>query len=66
MNSAWIEAAKILSVNPTSQVKCPECSNSYLEVSDQYIPGQQIFERFIKCPKCNGSSILRMTYKPTV
>jgi len=63
MNSKWIEAVNALSVDPTAEIRCPNCGESSLEVVDQYFAGEQTFVRHIRCPRCIGSAEVRKTYK---
>lgn len=57
----WIEAAKLLGVEPESIVRCPGCANENLVVEDHRSaldPG--VVERFLTCPSCGTGCSLRM------
>lgn len=55
----WIEAGKILAVNPDAQVMCPRFLDAYLEVQDVRFPDDpEKLERIMRCPTCGAMNIL--------
>jgi len=54
----WIEAAKILGVNPAAEVLCPRCQSAALSVTDQPLDATH-FERHLRCSKCNAYNSMR-------
>jgi hypothetical protein len=54
--SAWIEAAKILAVDPNAKVICPAQGDAHLEVRDAPFPGGA--ERWLQCPACHAREAL--------
>lgn len=62
----WIEAATVLATDPTAVVRCPQCEDEYLEVTDipyENFPG--MFSRHLRCPKCGAYEILDRLRRPT-
>jgi transposase-like protein len=58
----WLEAAKILAVDPTAQIVCPKCGEANLLVTDiPYRGDASRWERHIQCPACHttGSVLMR-------
>lgn len=63
VTKAWIEAGKLLAVDPTMSVPCPVCGVANLVVQDVVIEGSNKFERIMRCPNCGSQNILLMTRK---
>ncbi len=63
VTKAWIEAGKLLAVDPTTPVPCPVCGQGNLVVQDVEIEGSNKFERIMSCPNCGARNILLMTRK---
>ncbi|OCG21202.1 hypothetical protein A9G11_08340 [Gilliamella sp. wkB108] len=60
----WIEAGKILGVNPTANILCPVCQQSFLKVQDVEIETDPLqIERHMSCDICGAYNALRMTVK---
>lgn len=53
----WIEAAKILSVDPYASVLCPECGKKPLRVLDA--KSGDLLERWLQCPACLAKNTIR-------
>jgi len=53
----WIKAGSLLAVDPKASVKCPECGDADLEVSDTKAREDHI-ERHMRCPKCGAYNAL--------
>jgi predicted RNA-binding Zn-ribbon protein involved in translation (DUF1610 family) len=53
----WIEAGKILAVDPKAVVKCPDCGEAELTVFDAPSGAARI-ERHMRCPKCGAYNAL--------
>jgi predicted RNA-binding Zn-ribbon protein involved in translation (DUF1610 family) len=53
----WIEAGKILAVDPAAVVKCPDCGDANLDVTDTKTGATHI-ERHMRCPKCGAYNAL--------
>lgn len=63
MNKEWINAAIVLSKDPTTKVNCPKCNKHFLQVMDiESNVNPSDFERYLSCPGCNVQNILRMKY----
>ena len=57
----WIEAGKKIAEDPDSQFTCPECGDAILVVKDVRNEANPIeLERFMSCPKCDATNILRL------
>ncbi len=60
----WLEAAKVLAVDPIQKVECPSCGAAYLEVVDvEPERVTTVFERHLICRECNASNSIRMHRK---
>jgi DNA-directed RNA polymerase subunit RPC12/RpoP len=59
---AWVEAAKILGVDPLAKVKCPVCGQAYLDVHDEAISSEpeRRHERYLTCPRCGARNVMLM------
>lgn len=58
----WVEAGKILALDPAKKVSCPQCDSSYLQVSDvRNENNRSQLERILTCPSCLATNILRLT-----
>lgn len=58
----WIDAGKILAVDPSASVDCPDCGKAKLEVVDGR--SGELLERWMKCPACGSFNTLRMIRPP--
>jgi hypothetical protein len=57
----WVEAIKILAVDPTVKVLCPENLDEYLDVFDvPFSQDSDLIERYLVCPKCGTYNVARM------
>jgi len=57
----WIEAGKTLAASPLTQVPCPRCEDSCLEIQDVRSPNApEELERIMRCPKCGAVNVLRL------
>lgn len=59
----WLEAAKILAVDPKAAVTCPRCGEGSLQVSDARHGGSEHY-RYMNCPVCHA--VNGMTLKDSV
>ena len=55
----WIDAGKILAVDPTATVVCPRCGNADLVVHDVSASPTTI-ERHLRCPVCGAYNAILM------
>ncbi|QKD04550.1 hypothetical protein [Mesorhizobium loti] len=53
----WIEAGKILAVDPRTIIKCPDCGEAELTVLDTPADATHI-DRHIRCPGCGAYNAL--------
>ena len=61
----WLEAAKLLAVNPATQIVCPKCGQAALVVTDVPHPGDPSrWERHIECPACHTTAHMLMRSDP--
>jgi len=58
----WIEAAKVLAMDPTAKVRCPRNNDSDLEVEDVVI-NETHLERHLRCPKCGAYNAILLPKK---
>ncbi len=57
----WAEAAKILAIEPSVVVPCPELNDGVLTVHDEVFRGYPtIMERYLVCDKCGARNVIRM------
>jgi hypothetical protein len=57
----WIEAAKILAVDPTAIVRCPERGDGVLRIHDElFAHDETMMERYLVCDTCGARNALRM------
>jgi hypothetical protein len=57
----WIEAGKILAVNPVILVSCPECGKGNLSIHDCRSKGDpSVVERTMTCQICGASNAMRL------
>lgn len=57
----WIEAAKILGVDPNKKVLCPVCQQNFLKVLDVKNEVNPLeIERHMSCEACGAYNALRM------
>ena len=59
----WIEAAKVLGIDPQARVDCPRCQEAILDVTD--VPraaGEPLIERHLSCPRCGAYNAMRMRW----
>ncbi len=54
----WIEAGKILAVDPAAQVVCPVCEGAYLVVTDVGWNDGLHMDRHMQCPHCGARNVL--------
>ncbi|MBN9681372.1 MULTISPECIES: hypothetical protein [unclassified Corallococcus] len=60
-SKAWIQAGKILAVNPDAQVRCPEKGDGFLTVHDETAPTTPTrFERYLVCDVCGARNVMLM------
>jgi hypothetical protein len=58
----WVAAAKILAVDPSAEVRCPENDDDVLVVVDQpSAEDPERIERILKCKSCGVWNAIRMT-----
>jgi len=58
----WIEAAKVLAVNPTAIVSCPKCQVGKVIAKDQ--PFEDQIDHFLYCETC-GHAVLMVPNSET-
>lgn len=57
----WIEAAKVLSAEPTSAVRCPERDDDTLTIRDVVSTSDpSVTERYLICPTCGARNVIRL------
>jgi len=57
----WIAAARVLSVDPTAPVRCPERDDGTLTVRDEVSRADpSVMERYLVCPTCGARNVIRM------
>jgi phage FluMu protein Com len=57
----WIDAGKLLAVNPHAEVLCPRCQAVALIVTDVSPPSDPtLVERHMQCPRCEAYNALRL------
>lgn len=49
----WIEAGKVLALDPSAKVLCPRCTSTYLTVRDVPL-GPTKMERHLRCASCGA------------
>jgi C4-type Zn-finger protein len=54
----WIEAAKILAVDPKAAIPCPACGAGTLQVIDA--SNAEITDRYMQCPVCRAYEIMTL------
>ena len=57
----WVEAAKVLGVNPEAIVNCPECKVGTLKVKDEPIEIWNKIDRYLYCDTCGKYNVLTMS-----
>jgi Zn finger protein HypA/HybF involved in hydrogenase expression len=55
----WIEAAKILAVNPKAVVLCPSCGKGTLQTIDARFDDKKI-DRYMQCPVCHSHNVMTL------
>ncbi len=46
----WVAAAATLAADPSARIRCPNCDDDYLSVSDvSYEADPTIFSRYLRC-----------------
>jgi Zn finger protein HypA/HybF involved in hydrogenase expression len=55
----WIEAAKILAVDPKAAVPCPECGEGTLQVIDARQDDVKL-DRYMQCPVCRAHNVMTL------
>lgn len=60
LRSTWIEAAKKLISNPDAIVKCPECQQGALKVTDVPAPDWNKIDRYLICDACGSRNVITM------
>jgi len=61
----WIEAAKILGINPAAEVVCPECGVGKLLCKDEPIEIWGKIDRYLVCDNCGKWNVMTMD-KPAI
>lgn len=57
----WIEAGKILAVDKTALVRCPERGDGTLTVRDMVVASDpSMIERYLVCDMCGARNIILM------
>ncbi len=57
----WLEAAKVLAVDPSASVRCPERDDDVLRVHDELFKDDPtMMDRYLVCPTCGARNVLRM------
>jgi hypothetical protein len=57
----WLEAGKILAVDPSKVVRCPERDDGFLKVHDEVFKGDPTrLERYLVCETCGARNVLLM------
>ncbi len=57
----WLEAAKILAIEPSRQLRCPERDDGFLRVHDERFDSDPTrMERYLVCETCGARNVLRM------
>ena len=56
----WIEAARVLSRDPSAEVLCPAELDGVLVVEDVHPESGDGFERYLRCPTCKAFNVMRM------
>jgi ssDNA-binding Zn-finger/Zn-ribbon topoisomerase 1 len=56
----WIEAAKILAVDPKAVVACPECGKGTLRVIDARQDAIKL-DRYMQCTVCRAHNVMTLT-----
>ena len=59
----WIEAAKVLSVDPMAVIRCPSKDDEKLVVFD--IEHGSKISRYLVCPKCKSYNVILLIKEPT-
>jgi len=55
----WVEAAKVLAMDPTAKVVCPQRLDGTLAVHDEPC-GEGMIERYLICDVCGAKNVIRM------
>lgn len=61
IKNRWIEAGKLVAVNPESKVICPVCEKAFLQMTD--VRNEKYFselERHMVCNECGAYNALRL------
>ena len=59
----WIEAAKILAMDRSAVVLCPERGDGTLTVHDEVSESDPtMMERYLVCDKCGARNVIRMLH----
>jgi hypothetical protein len=56
----WLEAAKILAVDPKAAVACPECGKGTLQVIDARQDDVKL-DRYMQCVVCRANNVMTLT-----
>ena len=57
----WLDAAKVLAINPEAIVSCPECRIGKLKVKDEPIEQWNKIDRYLYCDACGRWNVLTMS-----
>ena len=57
----WIEAAKVLSANPSAILICPECKVGKLNVKDEPIEVRNKIDCYLYCDTCGKYNVLTIS-----
>lgn len=60
----WVEAGKILELNPNAKIKCPVCSIGTLIVKDELIEESSKLDRYMICDNCGKWNVMTMEIPP--
>ena len=55
----WLEAAKILAVDPKATVLCPKCGEGALQVTDARQDALKL-DRYMRCPICLAHNVMTL------
>jgi predicted RNA-binding Zn-ribbon protein involved in translation (DUF1610 family) len=57
----WIDAAKVLAVDPAVPVLCPVCGQANLAINDlRSVDVPSVIERVMECPNCGSLNTIRL------
>lgn len=56
----WLEAGRILEVNPKAIINCPHCNTGTLKVIDEPIKAWNKIDRYLLCESCGHWNVITM------